>query len=120
MILITLFITIIIYKYLTNDKNLINIFHPKNKFIALCLLNLEGVFLLIYSYIKRNTHCKSLIELLIFSGIYNILLGISLFMMRITNFYNYLLLFYMIMTVIITTVIILSFTNPEIITQINI
>ena len=43
---------------------------------------------------KRNTKCINLRDFLIFIGLYNILLGISLFLMRITKFLIYLLIYY--------------------------
>jgi hypothetical protein len=88
------------------DSNVFNLFHKQNAFYALLLFSIEGIFYLLTAYFRKNTKCTNLKDILIFMGIYNILLGISLYLMRITNFFTYLLIFYMIMSIIIITIII--------------
>jgi len=110
MILFTTLLFISIYNSLkkTNniDINKFNLFNEKNKLVAMCVFSIEGIFYLFLSYFKRNTKCINLRDFLIFIGLYNILLGISLFLMRITKFLIYLLAFYMIMSIVIITIII--------------
>lgn len=110
MILFTTLLLVLIYNSLTKTSNIdinqFNLFNKKNKLLAMCLFLMEGIFYLLTSYFKRNTKCTNLRDFLIFMGLYNILLGISLFLMRITKFLIYLLVFYMIMSIVIITVII--------------
>ena len=88
------------------DSNVFNLFHKQNSFLALLLFSFEGIFYLFIAHFRKNTRCTNLRDILIFMGIYNILLGISLYLMRITSFFTYLLIFYMIMSIIIITIII--------------
>lgn len=110
MILFTTLLLVLIYNSLTKTSNIninqFNLFNEKNKSLAMILFSMEGIFYLLTSYFKRNTKCTNLRDFLIFMGLYNILLGISLFLMRITKFLIYLLVFYMIMSIVIITVII--------------
>ena len=109
MIFVTSLLLYSIYNNIINtneiDKNVFNLFHKKNSFMALLLFLCEGIFYLLTAYFRRNTKCNNLRDILIFMGIYNILLGISLYLMRVTNFFTYLLIFYMIMSIIIMTII---------------
>lgn len=120
MIITSIFFTLLIYKYISKDKNLINLFHKKNKLLAFFLLTTEGIIYLIYGYLKKDTKCKNLRNFIIFMGVYNILLGISLVLMRLTNFLTYLILFFLTMTLIIVTIVIFSMTYPNLITKINV
>ena len=110
MIIITTLLLISIYNNFikTNNinVNIFNLFNEKNKLLAMTLFSIEGLFYLLISYFKRNTKCINLRDFLIFIGLYNILLGISLFLMRITKFLIYLLIFYMIMSIVIITIVI--------------
>ena len=109
MIFVTSLLILSIYNNIINtdeiNKNVFNLFHKKNSFIALLLFLCEGIFYLLTAYFRRDTKCNNLRDILIFMGIYNILLGFSLYLMRITNFFTYLLIFYMIMSIIIMTII---------------
>ena len=120
MIITSIFLILLIYKYVSKDENVINLFHKKNKELALFLLTTEGIIYLVYGYLKRETKCKNLRNFIIFMGLYNILLGISLVLMRLTNFLTYLILFFLTMTLIIVTIVIISITYPNLITKINV
>lgn len=110
MIFITSLLILSIYNNIINtnkiNSNIFNLFHRQNSLIALLLFSCEGIFYLLTAYFRRDKKCNNLRDILIFMGIYNILLGISLYLMRITNFFTYLLIFYMIMSLIIITIII--------------
>ena len=115
MIIITTFLILMLYNKVTQNPNFINLFNEKNSLLALLIFSIEGLGYLLISYLRRNTKCNNLRDFLIFVGLYNILLGISLFLMRITNFLVYLLIFYMIMSIVIVTIIIISLTKPNLI-----
>jgi hypothetical protein len=114
MIIITALLLISIYNNLMNksninanmNANMFNLFNEKNKLLAMIIFTIEGIVYLSISYYRKDTKCVNLRDFLIFMGLYNILLGISLFLMRITKFLIYLLIFYMIMSIIIITIII--------------
>ena len=109
MIIITALLLISIYNNLmktgTMNANMFNLFNEKNKLLAMLIFTIEGIAYLSVSYYKKDTKCVNLRDFLIFMGLYNILLGISLFLMRITKFLIYLLIFYMIMSIVIITII---------------
>ena len=115
MIIITTLLILMLYNKVTQNPNFINLFNEKNSLLALLIFSIEGLGYLLISYLRRNTKCNNLRDFLIFVGLYNILLGISLFLMRITNFLVYLLIFYMIMSIVIVTIIIISLTKPNLI-----
>lgn len=111
MIIITTFLIVNIYLKLANEDlntNLLNLFHKDNSLYALIIFCLEGLFYLLFAYFKWDTKCFYKRDLILFAGIYNILLGISLFMMRLVSFITYLLIFYLIMALIIITFVIIK------------
>lgn len=88
-----------------NDENFFNLFSNKNKLKALIIFTLEGIFYITIALTKLNQGCKLFfIDVLLFMGVYSIILGLSLYLMRLTNIITYSILFYSIMTVLISTI----------------
>ena len=72
------------------NDNLINLFHINNKLQALIIFNIIGISFLSCGSYRQYYVCQCNFNIfLIFIGIFNILLGSSLFLMRIFNFFIY-------------------------------
>lgn len=87
------------------NDNLINLFHINNKIPALIIFNTIGILFLSFGSYRQYYVCQCNFNLfIIFIGIFNILLGSSLFLMRIFNFFIYTLF---LVTVVYITILFL-------------
>ena len=92
------------FKPLQDNANYLNLFHKSNKLKSLIIFTLEGLFYLFIYYNRIKKQCKNIIitDLLLLMGIFSILLGISLFLIRLVNITFYIILFILVMTLIIS------------------
>lgn len=87
------------------NENLMNLFYIDNKLKALIIFNIIGISFLSYGLYRQCYICKSNFNLfIIFIGIFNILLGCSLFLMRIFNFFIYTIF---LVTIVYVTILVL-------------
>jgi hypothetical protein len=96
------------------NDNLINLFHINNKLPALIIFNIIGILFLSYGLYRQYNVCQSNFNLfIIFIGIFNILLGCSLFLMRIFNFFIYSLFLVTIVYITILFLLMKSYVIQE-------
>ena len=89
--------------------NKLNLFHPENAFLALCVFSIGGSILFLLGLYRKIYRCQeesfSNFILMLFA-LYDIMLGISLFFMRITGIVIYLIILNVIVILFILVLII--------------
>ena len=95
--IIAFIILMILFIYRNEEifPNKLNLFHPENAFLALCVFSIGGSILFLLGLYRKIYRCQeesfSNFILMLFA-LYDIMLGISLFFMRITGIVIYLII----------------------------